>query len=57
MEELGQAERSLEINLVIFLFNCLFKANISNISTSTHIDDGLKLNKTYITNILKMCST
>ena len=36
-----------------FLFNCLFKANISNISTSTHIDDGLKLNKTYITNILK----
>tara|TARA_B110000858_G_scaffold141536_1_gene160627 strand:- start:59 stop:733 length:675 start_codon:yes stop_codon:yes gene_type:complete len=36
-----------------FLFNCLFKTNISNISTSTHIDDGLKLNKTYITNILK----
>ena len=36
-----------------FLFNCLFKANISNRSTSTHIDDGLKLNKTYITNILK----
>ena len=36
-----------------FLFDCLFKANIANISTSTHIDDGLKLNKTYITNILK----
>ena len=36
-----------------FLFNCLFKANIANISTSTHIGDGLKLNKTYITNILK----
>jgi uracil-DNA glycosylase family 4 len=36
-----------------FLFNCLFKSNITNISTSTHIDDGLKLNKTYITNILK----
>ena len=53
MEVLEQAELSLEINLEIFLFNCLFKANISNISTSTHIDDGLKLNKTYITNILK----
>ncbi len=25
-----------------FLFNCLFKANITNISTSTHIGDGLK---------------
>ena len=36
-----------------FLFNCLFKANITNISTSIHIEDGLKLNKTYITNILK----
>jgi len=36
-----------------FLFKSLFKANIANISTSTHIDDGLKLNKTYITNILK----
>ena len=36
-----------------FLFNCLFKANIANISTSTSINDGLKLNKTYITNILK----
>ena len=36
-----------------FLFNCLFKANMTNISTSTHINDGLKLNKTYITNILK----
>ena len=36
-----------------FLFDCLFKANITNISTSTHIGDRLKLNKTYITNILK----
>ena len=36
-----------------FLFKCLFKANIANLSTSTHINDGLKLNKTYITNILK----
>ena len=36
-----------------FLFNCLFKANITNMSTSTSIKDGLKLNNTYITNILK----
>ena len=36
-----------------FLFDCLFKAKIANISTSTNINDGLKLNKTYITNILK----
>ena len=36
-----------------FLFNCLFKAKLTNISTSIHIDDGLKLYKTYITNILK----
>jgi len=36
-----------------FLFFCLNKANISNLPTSTHIMDGLKLNKTYITNILK----
>jgi uracil-DNA glycosylase family 4 len=36
-----------------FLFNCLYKVGISNISTSTHNKDGLKLNSTYITNILK----
>ena len=36
-----------------FLFACLEKAKISNLKKSTHIDDGLKLNKTYITNILK----
>jgi len=36
-----------------FLFYCLNKAEISNLSTSIHIKDGLKLNKTYITNILK----
>ena len=36
-----------------FLFKCLQAANISNQSKSTHIGDGLKLNNTYITNILK----
>ena len=36
-----------------FLFKCLFLAKISNQSTSTNITDGLKLNRTYITNILK----
>jgi len=36
-----------------FLFYCLNKVGISNLSTSTHIKDGLKLNSTYITNILK----
>ena len=36
-----------------FLFKCLKIAKISNQSTSTHITDGLRLNKTYITNILK----
>ena len=36
-----------------FLFNCLYKAGISNLSTSTHINDGLKLKEAYITNILK----
>ena len=33
-----------------FLFKCLKIAKISNQSTSTHITDGLRLNKTYITN-------
>tara|TARA_B110001452_G_scaffold264590_1_gene267828 strand:+ start:634 stop:1308 length:675 start_codon:yes stop_codon:yes gene_type:complete len=36
-----------------FLFNCLYKTGISNLSTSTHSKDGLKLYSTYITNILK----
>ena len=36
-----------------FLFKCLQAAKISNKSKSTHIGDGLKLNNTYITNILK----
>ncbi len=36
-----------------FLFYCLSKVNISNLPTSLHKNDGLKLNKTYITNILK----
>ena len=36
-----------------FLFKCLYKAGISNFSSSTHIKDGLELNSTYITNILK----
>jgi len=36
-----------------FLFNCLFKTGISNLPTSIHKKDGLKLNSTYITNILK----
>ena len=36
-----------------FLFYCLNKAEISNLSTSVHVKDGLKLKRTYITNILK----
>ena len=32
-----------------FLYKCLFKANISNISTSEHINDGLNLNNAFIT--------
>jgi uracil-DNA glycosylase family 4 len=36
-----------------FLFKCLHSAKISNHSFSTNINDGLKLNSTYITNILK----
>jgi len=36
-----------------FLFYCLNKVNISNLPSSLHKNDGLKLNKTYITNILK----
>jgi uracil-DNA glycosylase family 4 len=36
-----------------FLFKCLFSAKISNQPISKNIDDGLELNSTYITNILK----
>ena len=36
-----------------FLFKCLHKTGISNLPTSIHSRDGLKLNSTYITNILK----
>ena len=36
-----------------FLFKCLKAAKISNLSKSIKINDGLKINKTYITNILK----
>ena len=36
-----------------FLFKCLYSAKISNHSFSNNINDGLKLNSTYITNILK----
>ena len=36
-----------------FLFRCLHKTGISNLPTSINIKDGLKLNKAYITNILK----
>ena len=36
-----------------FLFNCLHAVGISSLPTSTYKKDGLKLNSTYITNILK----
>ena len=36
-----------------FLFKCLHSAKISNQSFSININDGLKLNSAYITNILK----
>tara|TARA_B100001778_G_scaffold231272_1_gene192490 strand:+ start:192 stop:884 length:693 start_codon:yes stop_codon:yes gene_type:complete len=36
-----------------FLYKCLYKANISNQSKSEHRNDGLKLNKAYITTALK----
>jgi uracil-DNA glycosylase family 4 len=35
-----------------FLFKCLYKAKIANQSKSENKDDNLKLNNTYITNIL-----
>ena len=36
-----------------FLFKCLHEAKIANQPFSKNINDGLKLNSTYITNILK----
>ena len=36
-----------------FLFYCLHASGISNLPTSTHIKDNLKLNSTFITNIIK----
>jgi uracil-DNA glycosylase family 4 len=36
-----------------FLFKCLHKTGISNLPTTIHSRDGLKLNGAYITNILK----
>jgi uracil-DNA glycosylase len=36
-----------------FLFKCLHKAKIANQAFSKNLSDGLKLNSTYITNILK----
>jgi len=36
-----------------FLYKCLHNANISNQSTSKHINDGLKLKKAFITTALK----
>ena len=36
-----------------FLYKCLYRAKISNQSTSTHLNDGLKLNKAFITTALK----
>ena len=36
-----------------FLFKCLYKAKITNQPNSVSLNDGLKLNSTYITNILK----
>ena len=36
-----------------FLFKCLYEAKIANQPISKNLNDGLKLNLTYITNILK----
>ena len=36
-----------------FLFKCLYLSKISNQPFSKHLNDGLKLNSAYITNILK----
>ena len=36
-----------------FLFKCLYEAKIVNKPLSVNLNDGLKLNSTYVTNILK----
>ena len=36
-----------------FLYKCLYNAKISNQSTSTHINDGLRLKEAFITTALK----
>ena len=36
-----------------FLYKCLYNANISNQSTSIHLNDGLKLKNAFITTALK----
>ena len=36
-----------------FLYKCLYKAKISNLSTSNNVNDGLKLNNAFITTALK----
>mgnify|MGYP001165010291 FL=1 len=36
-----------------FLYKCLYNAKISNQNTSTHLNDGLKLNNAFITTALK----
>ena len=36
-----------------FLYKCLYRAKISNQNTSTHLNDGLKLNNAFITTALK----
>ena len=36
-----------------FLYKCMFKAKISNIATSEHVNDGLKLENAFITAALK----
>ena len=51
MVEQELEEFSLVINPLI-LYKCLLKPNI-NQPTSIHINDGLKLNKAYITTALK----
>ena len=36
-----------------FLYKCLYKAKIANQPSSTHLNDGLKLKKSFITTALK----
>ena len=36
-----------------FLYKCLYKVKMSNQPNSTHLNDGLKLKKSYITTALK----